>query len=354
MAINPNHAQGAIIPSRTGQLNKAGDAFELFRDLFSGEVLTEFHKRNIMMGRHRVKTIKGGRSYDFPLVGTAGAGYHTAGSLLQGQTIAHAMRRITVDELVVAPVFIDRLDEALTEFDVRSIYTKEVGKTLADLADRNILRTAAKAAAIDNKAKAEAAGLGVLDGETFVGNTTVSATYRSAVTGQMIYDAILKLREERDKKGIYDDGLTLYLAPDMFYRLLNAKNIHEVPWMNRDVGGSVDVNVNSPSLEVAGVTVMMTPNLPFSDESVKLTHGDPTSARRPDAYKGDYAGLVGVLMNSDAVATVKVFDLAVEGQYQIERQGHLIVAKYAMGHNVLRHQMAQGIYLSSAAEKSSK
>jgi hypothetical protein len=31
-------------------------------------------------------------------------------------------------------------------------------------------------------------------------------------------------------------------------------------------------------------------------------------------------------------------DLAVETEYQVERQGTLMVARYAMGHDILRHE----------------
>ena len=53
----------------------------------------------------------------------------------------------------------------------------------------------------------------------------------------------------------------------------------------------------------------------------------------------------GLVLTPDAVATVKLLDLGVESEYQINRQGTLMVAKYAMGHNVLRP--AAAIALSS-------
>jgi len=37
---------------------------------------------------------------------------------------------------------------------------------------------------------------------------------------------------------------------------------------------------------------------------------------------------------------VKLLDLAVETDYMVNRQGTLIVSKYAMGHNILRPAMA--------------
>jgi len=58
------------------------------------------------------------------------------------------------------------------------------------------------------------------------------------------------------------------------------------------------------------------------------------------AYAAGEAGLKGLVFTKDAAATVKLLDLGVESEYQIERQGTLMVAKYAMGHNVLRNKAA--------------
>jgi len=54
----------------------------------------------------------------------------------------------------------------------------------------------------------------------------------------------------------------------------------------------------------------------------------------------NYEGLV---CHPSAVGTVKLLDLAVESEYDIRRQGTLMVAKYAMGHGVLRPEAAVGI-----------
>ena len=51
-----------------------------------------------------------------------------------------------------------------------------------------------------------------------------------------------------------------------------------------------------------------------------------------------------LVMTKDAVATVKLMDMSVESEYQINRQGTLIVSKYAMGHNVLRPACAVSIH----------
>ena len=71
--------------------------------------------------------------------------------------------------------------------------------------------------------------------------------------------------------------------------------------------------------------------------STEVTNNNSNAATRKTAYVSDVAMRVRALvMTKDAVATAKLMDLSVESEYQINRQGTLMVSKYAMGHNVLR------------------
>ena len=51
-----------------------------------------------------------------------------------------------------------------------------------------------------------------------------------------------------------------------------------------------------------------------------------------------------LVMTQDAVATAKLMDMSVESEYQITRQGTLMVSKYAMGHNILRPACSVGLF----------
>ena len=66
-----------------------------------------------------------------------------------------------------------------------------------------------------------------------------------------------------------------------------------------------------------------------------------------EGYEGDFSALAGansakgfLAGTKEAIGTVKLLDLATESEYQIQRQGTLFVAKYAMGHGVLRPECA--------------
>lgn len=316
--------------SRIGQKNGAGDARSLFLKLYAGEVLTAFEEKNIFMPLHRVRTISNGKSAQFPMTGTASAKYHTPGSLIEGDIIKKGERTVTVDDLLISTQFIANIDEAMSHFDVRSIYSKEAGMALANAADKNIARMIAKAALITDAASAAAAGVETFDGEVFTNNVTVA---NAAASGNDIVAAVYKALEEFDKKDITGEKVVV-LGPQEYYKLFGAgEQVNNLGYMNRDIGGSGSISAGTAPV-IGGVRVLMSNHLPTGDES--LTSATPEPLTRPSAYKGDYTGLKGVIFSADAAATVKLMDLGVESEYQIDRQGTLMVAKYAMGHNILR------------------
>jgi hypothetical protein len=57
-------------------------------------------------------------------------------------------------------------------------------------------------------------------------------------------------------------------------------------------------------------------------------------------YAGDFSKTIGLIMHRSAVGTVKLMDLSTEADYDMRRQGTLMVAKYAVGHGILRPESA--------------
>jgi hypothetical protein len=332
-----------------GQQNNANDNRKLFLDIFAGEVLTEFHNKNIMMDKHRVRTISSGKSASFPMIGTAGAKYHTPGELIQADQIAHSERKVTVDDLLISPIFIPNIQEAMRHYEVRSTYSSECAYALAAVADRNILRTALKSAFITNATQAAAAGLVPVTGETFTTNVALGAA-DDENKGDKIVASVFAAVEQMQTKNVTGE-MALFLRPAQYYALFNTTDTSKLFYMNKDVGGAGSYATAQIPM-IAGVPVYLTNNLPSSDQQQttvagatvnNLSDGDPSpladtavGSGRDGAYAGDYSDVVGLLMNKDAVATVKLMDLGLESEYQIDRQGTLMVAKYAMGHNILR------------------
>ena len=87
---------------------------------------------------------------------------------------------------------------------------------------------------------------------------------------------------------------------------------------------------------IAGIPVMMSNNVPQSNVSSEVTGTN-------NSYAGDDSKTIGLVFHKSAVGTVKLMDMTTEisgSDYGIMYQGTLMVAKYAMGHNVLRSKSA--------------
>ena len=357
--------QGASNPaydvSRLGQTNLTGDVRDLFLKLYAGEVLTSFEAKNVMMPLVRTRTITKGKSASFPMLGRTTAEYHTPGNEITGGSVRASERIVTIDDLLISSQFIANIDEAINHYDVRSTYSKEAGIALATEADKNILRTAMKGALATNATRAAALvqDYKAFGEEDFTDNITIGSAAGDVTDPAKLAKAIFDARKEMDKKNVpYDGGAVVVLPPDQYYALLDVTDGNKLVYMNRDFGGNGSV-ASGVVPSIAGMPVVMSNHLVTADlietaggskgqskgnrplantaGSGRTTAYDITNTTTDGVNLVDIAAKVrGMIITKDAVATVKLMDLGVESEYQINRQGTLMVAKYAMGHNVLR------------------
>lgn len=356
--------------SYQGQNNNTGDVRNLFLKLYAGEVLTAFEEKNIMMPLVRTRTISKGKSASFPMTGRASAEYLTPGNEITGGQIRAGERVVSIDDLLISSQFIANIDEAINHYDVRSIYSKEAGIALAKEADKNILRQALKASLASNATRA---GALVQDytsftEEDFTDNVTIGTAAADVTDPAKLAKAIFDAKKEMDTKNVPSDGAFVVLPPAQYYALMDVSDGSKLTFMNRDYGGNGSIASGTVPM-IAGMPVYMSNHLVVADliETSGVSKGQSKGQRplantagsgRTTAYDitnttTDGVNLVdiaakarGLVMTQDAVATVKLLDLGVESEYQINRQGTLMVAKYAMGHNVLRP--ANAIALLSA------
>ena len=328
-------------PSRLGQINASGDVNALFLKVFSGEILTTFEEQNIMKDLHMVRTISSGKTAQFPVTGIADAKYHTVGEDIVDagnnylSAIKHAERTINIDDVLIASTFIANIDELKNHYDDRSIYAKELGKALAKRFDIATMKTLFAAAGGTSP-------IGGASGTEVSGATTTSAAG--------LVDALYAVARSLDEKDSPEDGRFAILTPSQYYTLLTADNVA----INRDTGGIGNVATGKIPM-VAGIKLFKSNHL---DDVISLGDASGTSTGDGEAnndvfgaggegYNGDFSALSGsgsakgfLAGTREAIGTVKLLDLATESEYQIQRQGTLFVAKYAMGHGVLRPECA--------------
>jgi hypothetical protein len=299
-------------PSRLGQINAAGDTDALFLKVFSGEVLTAFDRASAFRPRHTVRVIPSGKSAQFPVTGLATAFYHTPGTEILGNTIRAGERIITIDDLLVAPAFIANVDEAKNHYDVRSIYSNEIGQALAKTYDQNVGRVGIL----------NARGTKVLDD---LQDGTVSTDANYLTDGTKLWQGVFNAGITLDTKDIPQSDRFAFLRPVQYALVVMS----EKP-INRDINNDGNNGSIASGLvyQVNSIPLVKTNNLPSADDSANTD--------LPAARRADFSTVAGLIQHRSATGTVQLQDVTMESGYDLRRQGTLMVGKYMVGHGSLR------------------
>jgi len=228
---------------------------------------------------------------------------------------------VTIDDLLISHAFIANIDEARNHYDVRAPYSDQIGRALAYQMDKHKLQLAISAAR----------GASPVTGE-FGGGSVTGATMLSDTTGAALVTGLFKAAQMMDEKNIPADDRYAYLAPAAYYLLAQNTNI-----MNQWWGGEGEY-AGAKVLRVAGINIVKTNHAPFG--ATVAADAAVTAGGVGNKYAVVATTTVGVVTHKEAIASVKLMDLGMESEYDIRRQGTLMVAKYALGHGILRPSAA--------------
>ena len=346
-------ANGNTSPSRVGLAEGGSVNDQLFLKKFSGEILQTFEESNVFKALHTIRTIESGKSAQFPVTGIASASYHTPGeNIADGgnsylSDIKKTEKIINIDKMLVASTFLANIDDVKNHYDIRSVYANELGKALAVRFDTALAKVFMAAA----RQSANLSQVGKAGGQLDVPNNDFSAPgvvgTPASFTGADLVAAFFTAAQKLDENDVPSDGRFCVLRPQEYYKLVtgadSSNSFNLLSAVNSDIGGQGSIAQGTVP-QIAGISIYKSNHIPSTDLSSTST-GDGDSSNdvflgNGVGYNGDFRNSFGIISHSAAVGTVKLLDLATESEYQIERQGTLFVAKYAMGHGVLRPECA--------------
>lgn len=318
-------------PVKFGNVNSGSTRDDaLFLKVFAGEVITSFDRASKTAGADMVRSISNGKSASFPVMGRVGASYHAVGTEITGSDVNSNEKVITINDLLISSVFVSNIEEAKNHWDVRSAYSTEMGRALSFQKDKHILQTIGQA----TLASANVSGG---DATTNITNTGIASATDATAANAMI-DAIFAAAKELDANYVPSEGRKCFMRLEEYYKLANATNA-----VNVDFSGGANGGVASGKVtRIAGIELVPVPHFVASNVTSGADAGSATNGgSTPQAV--NLTNFVALVSHPSAVGTVKLMDLAVEKEYDIRRQGTLMVAKYSMGHGVLRPEAAVGI-----------
>jgi len=228
--------------------------------------------------------------------------------------VNHSEKVIIIDDTLISHAFISEIDEAKNHYDVRSIYTKEMGHSLALTVDKHLLQLAVLGARASATITGGSGGSSITDADA---DTSMAS----------LVDSIFEGAEDMDNANVPEDGRYCVVSPDIYYELVQTDKL-----LNRDFQNPNGDYGQGTIINVAGIKIIKSNSATasFTDLSGASTTG------HSNTYVGDFSNTVAVMFQKQGVGTVKLRDLAIEQSYDPRRLGTLMVAKMLLGSNYLR------------------
>jgi len=304
--------------SRLGAANEGGDKLELFYKIFTGEVMVAFKSATKFIDKHRVRTISHGKSAGFNAIGGTTAAYHTPGVMLTGGSIKHAERTISIDGLLLAQQFIADIDEAMNHYDVRGPYADEMGYALALEFDTNVSNEIVLAA----RAAATITGG---NGGSIVADADVGSADPATQVNAFI-KALFSMRLNFVTKNVPKPWFCA-LGPALYGNIVQTVQTNGFSAIHKDYGTEGSF-ASGEVYRIGGFELIESNTVPATDMAARTFHAVNANTTKA------------ICWNPQAVGTVKLMDLSMQSEYSILHQGTIMVARYAMGHGILRPECA--------------
>jgi hypothetical protein len=301
----------------------SSDDYTLFLKVYGGEVVKAYNKATLVSDKLMSRTIQFGKSATFPTISTEEAKVYTPGADLFGSggyesSMTNNEKVIAINQTLIATAFIDEVEEMMAHYDVRGPYAEQMGAALATAHDRWSI------AAMLSDCTAGTAANGCLQGTA---GSWSAANCKAAIQNAAAYF---------DGQGVPKDGRYVLVTPAMFYTLMDEDDVISSDYNTTGDRGKVG------SLWYMGFEIL---NSAIWDEfndnpTLETDATDPLykiSLGRGDAYSNTAATDVEALaFHKGAAGTVVLKGFSSTIDWIPERQGHLLVAKAAIGVDVLR------------------
>ena len=308
--------------------------YATYLKLFSGELFKAYESATIARDTVQRRTLKNGKSLQFIFTGRMQAAYHTPGEPILGSGDPPvAEKTIQCDDLLISSAFVYDLDETLAHYSLRSEISKKIGHALAEAYDKKVFRTIGLAAR-------EAHPITASPGPE-PGGTTIELGVTKEYNAQALVDAFFEAAAVLDEKNLPKTGRTAVLNPRQYYALVSQESSNI---LNRDYGNSQgNLNSGEGLVEIAGISIKRSNNLPFLAGTVNSVSGENNS------YNGDFSTHCGLIYQRDAAGIVEAVGPQVQvtgGDVSVLYQGDVMVGRLAMGVGTLNP--AGAIELTSA------
>jgi len=333
-------AAPALTLSRAGAINADTGTWAkdnaLFLKVFSGEVLTAFKRNCIFEQFCQTRNIQNGRSAQFPVTGRFTAKYHTPGDMIVGQgNMAQNEIVIRIDDILMADASLYDLDSAKAHFDIRNIYSTELGQAMAREHDKRIARTVTLGARTSTTDLTADLPSGLSPDDPFRTGTQIDLN-KATPTADDLVAAVFSAAEALDKKDVSSEGRVLIASPESFYTLIQSSRAVNVDWNGQGTNGSYK---EGQIVKLAGFNIYSSNNIEQGNVTAKTGEQGYTSNGSVKKSTVDMSNTKMLAFQRGAVGVVKLRDIstsATGNDYNVMYNATLMTSKMSVGVGMLR------------------
>ena len=334
MAMDPiSLSRGGAINGDTGTWAKDN---ALFLKVFSGEVLSAFKRVCVFGDMIQKRSISSGRSAQFPVTGRFTADWQSPGAFVGGQgDLAQNEVIIKIDEYLTSACDIFDLDEAKAAYDIRSIYSNELGEALARAWDKRIARLLAIGARTSTGDLTADLPAGLSPDDPYRTGTVVDIN-KAAPTADDLVAAVFAAAEALDSKDISKENRCVVCTPESFYTLIQSSRAVNFDFNQQGSNGSYS---EGQIAKLAGFSIYSSNN---------IAQGNVTAGSGEAGYVFNGSNVVSTVnmsntkmlafqRNGIGAVTLKDIQMSQTGNdYSVMYNSTKLKAQYAAGFGVLR------------------
>ena len=282
-------------------------------EVYYGQVLTAFERKNVFLDLVTVKTLQNGSSTSIPVIGQGAESdikTHVPGTDLTMASIPVKERVINIDALEYFALAVDKFEEKILHFETRGELAKQAGEALSVKIDKKVATTILLA----SQTSGTIGGSVVQADGTEVNNDTIDSGATPKAKGNALIESVFALVAEMEKKNVTGEKM-LVVSPTEYSYLAQSDGV------NKDITSGDNGGINKGTImEVAGIKIYKSNHLPTT----------------PVDVAGTKKKLKALLFTSEAVGVVKMMDLTSESNYLPLQLATLLTTYYSYGMGVLK------------------
>lgn len=334
--------------SRPGVINNDAGTWAkdnaLFLKVFSGEVLTSFKRSCIFEQFCQTRNIQNGRSAQFPVTGRFTAKYHNPGDMIVGQgNMAQNEVVIRIDDILMADASLYDLDDAKNHYDIRSIYSTELGQAMARTHDKRIARVITQGARTSTTDLTANLPSGLSPDDPFRTGSRINLN-KTAPTADDLVASVFSAAEALDKKDVSSEGRVLVCNPESFYTLIQSSRAVNVDWNQQGTNGSYK---EGQIVKLAGFNIYSSNHIDQGDVTALSGEQGYVTAGTVTKSTVDMSETKMLAFQRGACGVVKLRDIstsATGNDYNVMYNATLMTSKMSVGVGMLRPECCVEIY----------